>query len=617
MKNILIILTLLISFNFLGNSQVIIKNQTATGRFDSLKIQTGKTKQWFTNGLGSEASWRTSGDSLFLGDVTGEKSLGSIGNTIHFPDTNTIIATKYDLNSTETVSRTIYYALPPTGNDTTGNGSIGNPFRSPLRCVQSIKSNIVGCTITISGSGTGNVPITLELGNEIAKKTAVNGILSFTGTTVNTIVTGMTVSKTASRLFAYTLTKSGLTSTLNQYRGNFVTTNAQTAFYPIASNAVGTNSFEIEYLNNNLATNTQIISFGVTWTNPSNLGNTFDLGFKNCINSSIIFSNINISQGTIQNLNFRDSHSELFFTSVRFDGKGFSLGENTNVYALTQVRFNQCSFIQTGASVDFISIVNNPQTTFARCFVYAPLMTTGAFRIEGVNTVKFNNGLYIYGANVGSAFSSIIGLAIIPISLGIEIRDFVNYINTGPKLEVVYINPNTVTPMFTEFINVTNLLSTLPSYGFKLSIPNLNGALPTNIINGVSSGYIFVDPKNDIHISVLGLYGEYEPKTTQTLTTNTTTSFTVGNTAQNRSITIEYNILRNSQYRKGTLTIMYNGTSAYLSPDVFITDGGADVDAASIAFSVSLSSTNIVLTSTLDATGGNGTMNYTATRMMQ
>jgi hypothetical protein len=255
----------------------------------------------------------------------------------------------------ETTSRTIYYAL--TGNDTTGLGTSIAPYRSPLRCVQDIRPNIVGCTITISGSGTGNVPITIALSNAIAKISAVNAELAFVGTTITDTLTGFTVSKTGSRLFAYTLSKAGLTATADQYVGFFTTTTAKTAFYPVAYNAAGTNSFEIEYVHNSLTTQTNLIKFGVTWTNPGNLANAFDFGFKSSKFSVISFANMNLNGGSTTVQTFYTAGVEKMFTACRFDAKGINIGD-AGPGERVCIRFVQCALIQTtGGAANFITTI--------------------------------------------------------------------------------------------------------------------------------------------------------------------------------------------------------------------------------------------------------------------
>jgi len=52
---------------------------------DSLRVRQVGGKLWFTDSRGSISWFRTSGDSLYIGDITGEKSIGSLvsGSTVY------------------------------------------------------------------------------------------------------------------------------------------------------------------------------------------------------------------------------------------------------------------------------------------------------------------------------------------------------------------------------------------------------------------------------------------------------------------------------------------------------------------------------------------------------
>jgi len=74
MKKILIIIGL-ITLSLTGFAQLDITKRTVTA--DSLRSKADTL--YFTNKLGSIVYFRTSGDSLFFGDVTGEKMVSQIG----------------------------------------------------------------------------------------------------------------------------------------------------------------------------------------------------------------------------------------------------------------------------------------------------------------------------------------------------------------------------------------------------------------------------------------------------------------------------------------------------------------------------------------------------------
>lgn len=401
----------------------------------------------------------------------------------------------------ETTSRTIYYSI--TGNDTTGNGTSLNPYRSPLRCIQDVKKNIYNCVITISGSGTGNVPIKTDLGTAIGKITAYNSELAFVGTTINDVLTGFTVSKTANRNFAYTLTKTGLTSTADQYIGSFATTTAKTAFYPVGYNAAGTNSFEIEYAHNNLTTSTNLASFGLTWTNPDNIGSIFDFGFKSSKFSQISFTNMNLDGGTTQSLTFYTGGFEKLFVAVKLTARSINIGD-AGPGERVSIRFTQCYLVQnSGAGSNFILLLSDPNFFLVRTVAYAAFANQSVMSIGNCKQIKFNNGVYFRGAP--AALWGNQGNYSLAVSQAFEYRDGQYLVNPGPGTNIGWQNPSVSANCFFEFQNVASLFHHVPEQDFALIIPNIYGTLPTNIISGGGFTYSLVDLSNKINIVLPGV----------------------------------------------------------------------------------------------------------------
>jgi hypothetical protein len=523
------------------------------------------------------------------------------------------------IETTETVSRTIYVST--TGSDVTGDGTIGLPFATVLKAVQDIKTNVVGCTITISISGTGDFPQTMDLAYEIAKKNFIKSELAFVGTTINTVESGFTLAKLSNRCFAYTLSKVGLTSTLNQYRHCYMKDG--TSYYPIAYNAAGTNSFEIEFLHNNKATCTELVSFGVSFTNADNSKGFLDFSFKTSINSVISFSKINVTQvAPTVNIAFLEETTNKSFSNVLFNVRAIEIGDNSSIISrAVNVAFASSIIAQTAVggttSGNLIWIYKQPkQLQFNRTLLGAYTANQGCFSLNATTQLLLLQS-YIYGSSSIYAFWALINPASVTISQYLEIRSCAGLAYTNENFSLTTNNQaNSVTTPYFEFISVTNILGLLPRFGVKINIANIYGPLPTTLIAGLSSGYKFVEPKNDIHISVPGIYGEYE-QSSSTLTNNAATNITIGNTAQNNSIHVEYTLFRGAGYRTGSFDILYDGTTTYLSPDTFIDNAGAGVSGTAIVFSTSLSTTNILLTGTLDASGGNATFQYSVTRKMK
>lgn len=89
-----------------------------------------------------------------------------------------------------------------------------------------------------------------------------------------------------------------------------------------------------------------------------------------------------------------------------------------------------------------------------------------------------------------------------------------------------------------------------------------------------------------------------------TLTDNTTTNITVGDTTNNRAITVKYSLVRDTDYRSGTIDILNSG-------GVITDDGGSYFgDTCGLTISTDASGGNIRLNCLLTSTGDNATFEY-------
>jgi len=586
----------LASFDANGNTELIAKNVYITGATNA--------------GSGTTIYSGTSIQNLVFNSIvgSGNTNVTKIGNEIVISNVETV----------ETVSRTIFVSTG--GSDSSGDGTtLGTAFRNILRAIEDIKDRAEGVTITISLNGIGDFPMgssgAYDEAIELAKKTFINSSLVFTGVDYTTIESGFTLAKTASRCFAYTLTKSGLTATENQYRGYFAT-DGTNYYYPVASNAAGSDAFEIELVHTSFATATSIVSLGATITNPSNLVNLLDIGFGTNYNSTIDFSRVNISTGAANIMMILYSTTPVTYTNVVFNSYCLTIGAATNsvnIYPnFARCIFNSLASITTGY---FRMYGITTKLTFQYNLFNVPHISSGGiFAMYVCPQVYFIQGNYFIGKTTVAVFNgkmyNIYARAAVKMkdALCLYYPDRTNCILPNEANQ-------TNTYPYWEFENVTNLFGRKPSLGSKLQIEGIYGSLPTNLIEGVTSGYKFVDPKNDIHISVPGIYGEFETGSS-TLINNTGTTLTIGNTVQNRSIKFDYTITRGTGYRSGSFNMLYDNTNVYMSPDDFITNGVAEVGAEEIVFSASTSSTNIVLTGTLNNSGNDATLQYNINRIM-
>ena len=401
------------------------------------------------------------------------------------------------------------------------------------------------------------------------------------------------------------MSKGGLTATTDQYKGDFMYDGSN--YYPIATNANGTGSFQVEFVHTNKTTPTSIYSLGVTLTNPDNYINVIDLSFKSSIDSAINFNFLNINLGTTSNAKIINGITSTIFTSCKFLMRGMSIGDNTA--AGLSVRFINSAFIQIAATGSFIWFYNNPQCNFVRCLINSALANSqGGTYLYNSKNIKFNSGVYFYGDGLGSALYSNVGNSEITITEGIKVKNYRNYIGVGPDFHIGWSNKTSNTDQYTEFEDVINLLSEVPTSSFSLDIPFLYGSLPTNLVYNVSTGYTFVNLEKNISVSVPGIYGEYSSEKTMTLIDNSSGNTQVGVTGQNKSSYIKYNVTRGSLKEQGTIWFdNKNDTNISII---------SEFDDCGVSFGKEISGSAMNLTWTTTNTGTDAVISFITERIM-
>lgn len=149
---------------------------------------------------------------------------------------------------------------------------------------------------------------------------------------------------------------------------------------------------------------------------------------------------------------------------------------------------------------------------------------------------------------------------------------------------------------------------------FNLKFPNIYGTPVTRWF--YDSMYEFVNVISGRNIQITGLiYPESEQNLSSALTNNTTTNIIVGNKLQNRSMVIDYTIVRGTGFRSGSFRIINDGTALYMSPDEFVTNGDAGVSDVAIVLTANYNTNEIRVAALLD-NGVAGTFTYNISRVM-
>lgn len=483
----------------------------------------------------------------------------------------------------EDTSRTIY--VSSSGDDVNGDGTINLPYLTIGKALSIVSKTInAGVTVTIS-VGVGTFTIS-------ASDLAVLSTLSGAGTLeiVGTLVlvdAGFTMGS-AEALDPLTYAVSGGNTaswTLNQWQFHFLKSGSN--YYPITHNALtptisvagavtGTEIYQAQTILNlpNLKNIVLNMSFEikrckVVLASPMQLmGFGGAIFFEDYFTSTFINSSIEWEIGMYGNL-ARNSFENIVFTK----------------YARNKPMLN-CYIKASSSSIGLVT-TNGLDMNFGNV-VFENTSTAATASCISHGT---------YGSQVYNAPTSYL--------------KFVNS-NTG----IISSEPSFISHIINNLIFVnTNYFYRKPSGGsdykreVTLRVNNFYGA-PT-IRWFFDPMYEFVNLSSGRNIQIAGLiYPEYEQNLSSALVDNTTTNIVIGNKLQNRSIIIDYTIIRGTTYEMGRLQIVHNGTTLSLSES---TPVGDDVG---ISFATNFNTNEILLECTLTSTGTAATIKYNVTRVM-
>jgi len=132
------------------------------------------------------------------------------------------------------------------------------------------------------------------------------------------------------------------------------------------------------------------------------------------------------------------------------------------------------------------------------------------------------------------------------------------------------------------------------------------------------SMYEFVNLSSGRNIRIAGvIYPEFDQNQMSKLVTSTTTDISIGHTSQNKSIKIDYTVQRNIAYAEGAFSILSDSSDFSISVDRYIKRGNNSVDASALIFDIILDGSIIKWRNTLDASGGDASINYNISRVMR
>ena len=535
--------------------------------------------------------------------ITWRKMFDEILYTIAFEEegsSNPDYVSYDDIFEHETVSRTIY--VTATGNDTTGDGSIGLPFLTIGKALSSINVHINLSVIVTINLGAGSYNFTPNDRERVSAMMG-HGTLEFLGN-LTLVDSGFTVGA-AQALDPLTYAVSGGNTaswTTDQWKFYLLMNTAGTAYFPITNNTNATISIPM---------GSALVS-----TNAQIYNRTATLNFSGQSNTDRIFK-----------------HSiQLNFTKLNI-----TISEYSEFYSLGLLLVKNCHLTPISAEKDFIFMVGSKWSVIQSSTNGIGFMTyTYPDGSLNINYIKKNSRycLSVPNPNVQSGFGSFFNNVFESGTVeAIQCVGSILHATNSQNNYYKFINCNvaislTEWAIFKRFRTTAKIILVNTAYLFnrqsittdydpiqvQLKYENIYGT-PT-IRWFYNSMLEFVNPTSGRNVQITGLiFPEFEQNLTATLTNNTTTNVIIGNKLQNRSIHVDYTITRSSGYRSGYFDIVNDGTSLYMSPDEFISNNATGVDDSAIFFDSNFNSNEIRMSATLN-NYTSATINYNVRRVM-
>lgn len=611
MKKIILFIATVIS------TQINTICQTDTFRY-KVNFHTGKMDMVgpFRNNFDTVAKLYSKYQTDLLFDQKVNKALGK-----SLVDVDSI-ETVYNLTDTtaENVARTIYIDIY-TGNDTTGNGSSGTPYRTFGKAITTVK-NIIKTTITFNFSrGTHNI---IQANFDYITK---NWFLYSQGITpANVQLVGTMVQLAGSLVCTkdannpFIINVAGASWSANQYEGRFLYNG--TNYFPIESNT--TNTLEGALVNVSAGTHS-------IWEDSTTI-NITGMSTNDGINVPIRSNSVYYSSASAP-----FDYAVLQFKNCKIKSSSNYISRYSNTSNTIPISFNTCYFNNINDNIISYHGISKilPMT---RCFIKTWQTSDGSVATasyygsfiymqwcvlrNNVNTGCYAiypwAGFYFINGSVISNYKYAIlstSLHYNPILQNIYIKNCQNVFRSGVSfpMNLNYSFYNAA-GLYCNLSNNTNLLYCDKVPGIiNLKLYSSTGF--TNIWNSSSVYKKYNVPSDGVSIQIPYLYTENENNAAISLANNSTDSITIGVKLYNRIIELNYNITRGTTYKSQKLRIINTGTILKLDSLSSITIGddcGVTIDGA--YYSSANPGNLIKLKWTTTNTGTSATFKYDAIR---
>lgn len=441
---------------------------------------------------------------------------------------------------------TKYIAI--SGNDSTGDGTIGTPYATLLRAIQDIPPTCSNINITFIFNEAG----TYTFGD--SEKTALGYIsysaceLFFEG--IQTVAeAGVSFTENVASKMLYTASKGGVTVAENDWRGYFIDDGVR--FYPISYNSAGSDTFDVEYMRGARSGTRDVVAMQVILDMSAVTDNEF-----------LVWNFIGLPKINFTKISLSAPANTLEFTSIsafiNFDfgtkivANDIILGQNSE-HTVNNINFTGCYF-DLGASIEGISSRNAMGNyNFTRCVIDNTNNTTGQVMTFAKNSsCEFREACIIGGGTNCYAFI-INRFGAVNLSKTVVFRDMLALVSSETNGGRILSN-NDQGYNYEILKGVSYVVDNIGlNYNIDLVGIEYDGSFVDYINKTNVVGYI--DEKNGVRINIVGTNPEVDSIEVVVADSAVNQYIVIGTVSENETIGIEYTGIRNTLIEKGRIDL--------------------------------------------------------------
>ncbi len=447
-----------------------------------------------------------------------------------------------------TESSTLDLYVSTTGDDTTGDGTVGSPYNTLLRTFQSLPRTLSNVAISINmGSGVftfGDIE-KRALGDRYYSSCSI--VLAGTMVVIEDDV--VFVENTYATM-EYTATKAGVTVTANEWQKYYVDDGGK--YYPIGNNAAGSDNFNTTFLRLGRSKTMDVVdnatTLDITATSDDNI---LELNFPGL--SVVEFTALRFNRGITESIKLTKlkTYTEFDF-GCKFYAEDVLLGDY-NDQIVNAVGFVGCVFDCYSAFFAINSRDAVGSYGFTRCLIVnsAGNASDRAAVSIGKNSVGKFRETYIVGTGVANGIAVAKGAkALLSKTTIFENVASISTTNLGFG-SILY--DNSESPGSWVITKGVQYLHDAATEGTEFSLNYLT--TDGSYVGALRTGKTLIDVNQNIRILAPGLFPEVSAETLHTIADAGTDYVVVGSVSQNTFVRINFTLKRGTLTETGSVII--------------------------------------------------------------